>query len=180
MGKKEKEAYNALMAAIRNMQNPASNPAQNALTQEALAAADFFKKGDFTTLPKGYIFDFEDPVKQQEAYKKAINVGNEGVFALGAGTGGGDGAARAVDTQSKYLSDKFGRDTAQNYQNNISNAGMKTREMLAQSAGANSQNQSAVIGALSSLYGTVPKGTSWLGGLLGMAGSLGSAAIGKW
>ena len=67
MGRKEKEIYSSLLAAIKNMQNPASNPAQNALTNEALAAADVIKKGDFTHLPKGMFFDFDSPVEQRDS-----------------------------------------------------------------------------------------------------------------
>lgn len=177
MGKKEKEIYSSLLAAIKNMQNPAANPAQNALTTEALAAADFFKKGDFTSLPKGMIFDFDNPVQQRENYLKTMNAGNEGTFALGAGTGGGDGAARSADTQGKYLNDKFARDAAANYQDNVREASGRAQNMLTQAAGSTQQNQSSIVGALQNLYGAVPKGNSWLGGLLSMGGAIGSAAL---
>lgn len=154
--------YEKLLAAITSMQNPASNPAQNALTNEALAGADYFKKGDFSTLPKGMSFDFEMPGQEIDRYKKFKNVGKEGTFALG--DTGGMGAA--FKTQSGYMDDKFARDASQNYQDNIRGASGNVRNMLMQAAGAKSGNDSQIISALQGLYGSIPKGKSlmdWIG-----------------
>ena len=177
MGKKSKQIYNELLAQIRKMNDPAANPAQQMLTNEALGAANWLKAGDFSQLPKGMFFDFEGPAEQLKRYNAAANVSKDGTFALGQDSGGM--AGRAMDTQSKYLGDKFARDVAQNYQNNIANVRTNAMGALQQSAGATSQNQSAVVGALSNLYQSMPKGNSWLGGLLSMGGSLGAAALNK-
>lgn len=174
MGKKQDAIYQQLLAAITALQKPESNPAQNALTQEALSSADYFKKGDFSSMPKGMVFDFKAPQEQMKQYQNLTNVGNEGTFALGAD--GGDSQKIAKN----YLNDKFARDASQNYQDNISGAANKTKDMLAQAAGAKGQTDNSVISALSSLYQNMPKSNGWLGGLLSMGGALGSAALTKW
>jgi len=181
MGKKQDAIYSQLLAAITKLQNPENNKAQNFLTTEAMAGAEFLKKGDFSQLPKGMFFDFKMPAEMMNAYKKAINVNQGGTFAL-AGGGGGDmgGRTKAQSLQSKYLSDKFARDSAQNYQDNIANAAGNIRGSLAQAAGATTQNQMGVIGALQGLYGSPALNKPGIGGqLLGMAGSLGGAALGS-
>ena len=81
--KQQKRAFAALEAAVAKLSQPENNPAQNALTQEALAGADYLKKGDFSSLPKGQYFNFEMPAAQLEKYRNLTNVGNEGTFALG-------------------------------------------------------------------------------------------------
>jgi len=181
MGKRQDQIYSQLLAAITKLQNPENNKAQNFLTTEAMAGAEFLKKGDFSQLPKGMFFDFKMPAEMMNAYKKAINVNQGGTFAL-AGGGGGDmgGRTKAQSLQSKYLSDKFARDSAQNYQDNIANAAGNIRGSLAQAAGATTQNQMGVIGALQGLYGSPALNKPGIGGqLLGMAGSLGGAALGS-
>lgn len=168
------------MAEIRNLRNPANNPAQNLLTQDALAAGEQLRKGDFTNLQKGIYLDFDNPAQEREQYQKLANVGREGTFALGGGTGGGEGAARSLDTQAKYLADRFSRDASANFQDNVRSAAARVRDALGQSSGYQQNNQQSIISALSNLYGSLPKGNGFLGGLLGMVGGLGSAAITKW
>lgn len=179
MGTRQNQIYSQLLAAITKLQNPESNQAQNFLTQEAMAGANFLKKGDFSQLPKGMFLDFKMPAEMVNAYKRAINVNQGGTFALAGGAGGDmGGRTNAQALQSKYLSDKFARDSAQNYQDNISNAAGNIRGALAQSAGATAQNQMGVIGALQGLYGSPALNKPGIGGqLLGMAGALGGGAL---
>ncbi|HXG82647.1 MAG TPA: hypothetical protein VNI84_01345 [Pyrinomonadaceae bacterium] len=176
MGKKKDRLYTQLLAAITKMQNPESNPAQNYLTQESMAGAEFLKKGDFAQLPKGMFFDFQMPGEQLKQYKNLKDVGSEGTFALGADGGG------AHENAKNYLTDKFARDAAQNYQTNISGAASNIRGGLGQAAGAKGATDANVIGALQGLYSSMPKGgglMSVLGPLMGMGGQLGAAAITK-
>lgn len=185
MGNKQQEAqtqalYNQLLAQITALQNPKSNPAQDYLSNQALAGADFLQKGEFSTLPKGMFFDFKMPAAQLDQYKKFANVNQGGTFALSNGDNTGRSAASGV--QSKYLSDKFARDASQNYQDNITNASGNIQNALAQSAGASSQNSSAIINALGGMYNTLvnkPKSPSIWGGILSAAGQIGAAAIPK-
>lgn len=162
-----------LQAAISQMQNPASNPAQQFLTQQALDGANYFQKGEFSTLPKGMFFDFQMPQQDIEKYKKLTNVNQGGTFALANNSAGGRGAAQAL--QGKYLGDRFARDTQQNYQDNISRASGNVRQGLAQSASATSQNQGQVVSALANMYGQMAnqpqKGSKW-GSVLGAIGRI--------
>lgn len=174
MGKKQNAVYAEMMALLKKMQNPEENKAQNFLTTEALAGADWLKKGDFSQLPKGMFFDFQMPAEQMRQYEKASNVGRTGTFALG--DHGGMGAA--VKTQSQFLGDKFARDAAQNYQNNVRGVGDKVQNSLIQASGAKSQNDSAVITALQNLYGSPALNKPGVGGaLIGAIGGIGGGLM---
>lgn len=116
-----------------------ANPAQNALTNNALAGNDWLQAGDYSSKPKGQFFDFQMPQQQLEQYKKLANVGQGGTFALGANGMGGRSAATAQ--QGQFLQDRFARDASQNYQNNIANMGNNIQNALQQSSGANLQSQ---------------------------------------
>lgn len=177
MGKKEERALQEqlaqLQAAIAKLSNPASNPAQNFLTQQALDGANYFNKGEFSTLPKGMYFDFKTPQEDVEKYKKLTNVNQGGTFALAGNSAGGRGAAQAL--QGSYLKDRFARDTQQNYQDNISNAAKNVQGGLAQAAGHQSQNNAQVVSALSSMYSSLanqPKKPSAWGSVLGAIGRI--------
>lgn len=175
----------ALMAALAQMQaqitkmgEPSNNPAQQYLTNEALAGADWLKKGDYSQLPKGMFFDFKGPVEQNTQYKKALNVNQGGTFALGDGAGAG----QAMGIQKQYLSDKFARDASQNYQDNVSNAATNVRGGLASAAGAKSNNDQAVMSALqgmTGILGSIPQKQPWYSGLMGAVGNIGGALINK-
>ncbi len=174
MSKEEKALYSQLTAAIANMQNPKSNPAQDYLTNQALAGANFLQGNDYGTLPKGMFFNFDTPAKSIDQYKKYSNVGQGGTFALADNAGRG----QAQQLQGKYLQDKFARDASDNFQNNISNAAGQIQGALGQSSGASSENQINSINALSSLFNSPKlKKTEIWGSLLGLGGQLGSAAF---
>lgn len=179
MGKKQTAIYNQLLAAINKLQNPASNPAQQYLTNEALAGADWLKKGEFSSLPKGMFFDFKAPAQNIKDYNKYANVSTDGTYALGGGDGTG-GRTNAQGLQSKYLADKFARDASQNYQDNISNAAGNIRSALGGAANANAQNSQQVISALGGLFGSpaLNRQSGW-GGVLGILGGLGSSALNR-
>lgn len=164
-----------MMAMIKSMQNPASNPAQNFLTNEAIGAANFMKGGEFgKALPKGMFFNFQQPAEQVKEYEKLANVGKTGTFALGDGGGMG----KAMSTQSQFLGDKFARDASQNYQNNIQGAAGQIQNSLGQAAGAKSQNDQAVFSAMQGLGGMpfMNKPSGW-GAALGAIGGLGGGAL---
>lgn len=163
-----------MQTQIAKMSDPASNPAQQYLTNEALAGAEWFKKGDFREKPKGMFFDFKMPSEQNDQYKKFANVNQGGTFALGDNSGSG----QAMGIQKQYLGDKFARDASQNYQDNVANAGQNVRGGLGAAAGAKSQNDSAVMSALqgmTGILGQMPQKEPWwksvLGGVMGIASS---------
>lgn len=183
MGKKTermlRDAIAQMQAQIAQMQRPESNPAQQYLTNQALEGAEWMKKGDYSQLPKGMFFDFKTPVEETDRYKKLVNINQGGTFALGDGAGAG----KAMKIQNQYLTDKFARDASQNYQDNVSNAGMKIRGGLEQAAGAKSGQDAAVISALQGLtssLSSMPQKTPWWQTLLGQSGSIVGSILSKW
>lgn len=181
MGNKKQDAiYNQLLAAITNMQNPRNNEAQNYLTSSAIEGANFLKNGEYSQLPKGMFFNFQNPTEQLDQYKKFANVNQGGTFALAGGGADQTGRTNATRLQSKYLSDKFARDASQNYQNNVTNAAGQIQGALGQAAGAKGQTDANVINALSGLLGSqyLNKPSGW-GAVLGTIGSIGSSILGN-
>lgn len=181
MGKKQEQLLqqqiNAMNALIAKMQEPSNNPAQQALTNEALTGAEWLKKGDYSQKPTGMFFDFKDPVQQNEQYKKFANVSQSGTFALS--DGGGRGEAQSL--QNKFLQDKFARDASQNYQDNVSNSASTIRSALGGVADAKNGLDSRVLTAMQGLTGTIanmPQKTPWWQTLLGSAGSIAGAVAG--
>lgn len=181
MGKKEDQAQLAalqaqLMAAINNLTNPKSNPYQDFLGTQAINAANFYNKGEFSSIPKGMgmFYDFSMPAENVERYKKMTNVGQGGTFNLA--STGNTGRTNAQGMASKYLNDRFARDASQNYQDNVRNAGTRIQSALGQASGASSQMQLGAIDAMNSMYGSLnqrlgQKGGG-IGGLLGGIGSI--------
>lgn len=182
MGKKRDQyldmAIRMMQEQINAMKNPKSNPAQEALTNEALTGYEWLKRGDYAQKPTGMFFDFKNPVEQAEQYKKFANVNQGGTFALGDNAGKG----QAQGLQSKYLSDKFARDASQNYQDNISNSAGNIRSALAGAAGQAGDQQAQIasaIGGFGKLVASMPQKTPWWQSLLsgvvgGASGGLGT------
>jgi len=157
MSKEGRAIFAKLTAALDKQANPAENPAQQFLTNQALAGADFINKGDFRTLPKGQYFNFEMPEEQLKQYKEAVNVGNEGSFALG----DNEGAGKSMELSKQYLIDKFARDSSLNFQNNIAQANENVNQGLQQASGYQTNQNSAVISALQGAMQVAPKGFRW-------------------
>jgi len=197
MSKQTDQIYAQLLPAIQKLQqipqwHPGDNPAQDALTSNALAGNDWLQKGDYSQLPKGQFFNFQMPQEQMDEYKRLTNVNQGGTFALAANNRG-SGATAATDLQNKYLQDKFARDASQNYQNNIANASNNIQGALQQSSGANlqtqgldlqgqglyNQTQSGGVDALNNLYKTQLNKPNLWGDVIKAGGALGAAAITK-
>lgn len=186
VSKKQDAIYNSLLAAIANMNKPPpENKAQNYLTDQAVAGAEFLKKGEFNQMPKGMFFNFDTPVQQLDTYKKLSNVNQGGTFALANGGADVGGRSNATQLQGKYLTDKFARDASQNYQNNITNAAGNIQGALNQASnaqfGANGQlmsNNANVASAYGNLLGSnyLNKPSIW-SSVLGAVGQIGSSAI---
>ena len=178
MSKDEKAVFAQFQAAIANLSNPKSNPGQTALTDSALAGYNWLQGGNYTQLPKGMFFNFEQPDQQLEQYKKLANVGQGGTFALANGGSDDPGRSAATAMQGQYLQDRFARDASQNYQNNVSTAGMNIQNALGQAAGAQAGVNSQVVNAYQNLLGSpaLHHPSIW-GSVLGALGSIGSAAI---
>lgn len=196
MSQEQKDIFAAFKNQLAKQQAVApwtqkANPAQDALTSNALAGNDYFQKGDYSSMPKGMFFNFQQPAEALDQYKKYANVGQGGTYALAQGNSGGRTAATAQ--QGQFLQDRFARDASQNYQNNIANAASNVQNALGQSSGANLQSQSldlqgqqvnnnqgqALLGTLGSLANSYINKPGLWGSILGLGGQLGAAAINK-
>ncbi len=169
--KEQKALFKQMTELIKQMSNPASNPSQQWLSNEALSAANTLKTGEYSKqLPKGMYLNFQDPAERNAQYKKLANVNQGGTFALANnGNAGERTAAQAL--QGKYLSDRFARDSSQQYQNDISNAWNNVRSGLGQASGYQVNNQGAVMNALQGAYQNAPQKTNWFSSILPLAGS---------
>lgn len=192
MGKETKQLYQTMIKLLNQQMNqpkPENKPLDY-LTQQAIQGADLLKSRDYRDLSKNgnMFFDFQLPAEQQKARAMAYNANQTGTFALG--SGGNSGATKAFGLQDKFLKDKFARDTAQNFQDNIQQAGANIRGGLATAAGgtadANAQEiarQQAILGSFTDLYkfkkSTNQAATTGL--MSGIIGGVGSALAGvKW
>lgn len=190
MGRQTKALYNQLIGMINKMQStpaPVNEP-QKFLTDKAMESARLLETGDFRTLPKNLFFNFQRPAEQMRQRQLLTNASQTGTFGL-ADNGG---ASRATALQGEYLKDKFARDSSESFQNNIANASQNVYSALGQSSNAEAQRlafendrQMAIMGALNNLYQFKKQSNqaggfgSILGGILGAAGQMGSAAITK-
>ena len=166
-----------MQAQITKMQEPAANPTQTFLTNQALSGAEYLNKGDYSAMPKGMFFDFKNPVEQNQQYKKLINVNQGGTFALADNGGRG----QATGLQKQYLSDKFARDASQNYQDNIQTASEKIRGALGQASEYKTGLDQRVVSAyqgLTNILGNMPKETKWWEKIIGPAASIGGSLLG--
>lgn len=175
MSQEQKDIYSAFKDQLAKQQaitpwSQKANPAQDALTSSALAGNDWLQKGDYSQLPKGMFFNFQQPAEALDQYKKYANVGQGGTFALAQGNPGGRSAATGL--QGQFLQDRFARDASQNYQNNIANAGSQIQSALGQSSGANLQSQALDLQG-QQVNNNLSQGT------LGMLGSLSNSYINK-
>lgn len=176
---KRMEAMIAQMQAqISKMSEPKNNPALDFLTNEALSGAEYLKKGDYSQMPKGMFFDYKNPVEQNQQYKKAINVNQGGTFAL-ADNGG---AGNAMGLQKQFLSDKFARDSAQNYQDNISNSAGSIRSALGGVASGKGEQDTRIMSAmqgLTGILGAMPEKKKWWESIIGPAAGIAGSLITK-
>jgi hypothetical protein len=190
IGKKTKALYEELLKQIRAMQaapKPENKPL-DLMTQQAMEAAELLKSRDYNNLNKNgnMLLNFEMPAEQQRKRFLTTNAAKGGTFSLADNSG----ATGATKIAGQYMQDRFARDTAQNFQDNIQRAGDTTRATLATAAGgvmdANSleqQKRLAAMNALGSLYHTqksVNSSNNPLGAILGGAATVGASAITKW
>lgn len=188
IGKQTKALYNQLIGLINQQINkPAQvNEPQKFLTDKAMQAAKDMETNDFSTMPKNMFFNFQRPAEQKKQYEMLANASQTGTFGL-ADNGG---ASKSTQIQTGYMKDKFARDAAQNFQDNIGAGAASVQNALGQASGAEMQRigmddnrMNGIISQLSNLYQFKKQANSqggMLGGILGMAGQLGSAAITKW
>jgi hypothetical protein len=182
MGKETKQLYQTVIKLLNQQmsQKPPENKPLDYITQQSIAGADLLKSRDYRNLGKdgNMFFDFQLPAEQQKARAMAYNANQTGTFGLADNAGQGSAAQLA----SQYLKDKFARDTSQNFQDNIQQAGANIRGGLATAAGgvagANAQEiarQQAILGQFADLY-KFKKGTNQAASSGILSGIIGGAA----
>ena len=170
---------------MKNKPAPVNAP-ESYLVNQAMKSAKDMETGDFRTLPKNMFFNFSRPAEEMKQYQMLTNAGATGTFGLA----DSNGQTKATALQGEYMKDKFARDSAQGFQQNVSNAADNVQNALAgasgmeaQRIGFENQREMGIMNALSNLYQTQKSVNSqggigsMMGGILGAAGSLGSAAI---
>lgn len=170
MSKKQKPDPNkeqaTSLAAVRQ-----PSVGESALTSEATGLMDWIKKGDYTTRPKNLFFNYADPAARARKRELMMNARPQGIAALG--YGGANPNLLALNRQN--LQDEFERDSAAQYESDVSQAGIRAAGMLGDVAGFENQREGLALGATSGAYNTQLNKPSWWQSLLGF-GRAGVAA----
>lgn len=155
------------LAAVRQ---PSAGEA--ALTGEATGLLDWIKKGDYSERPKNLFFNYADPAARQRQRELQTNAAPQGIAALGAG--GANANLLALNKQN--LNDEWARDTAGQYESDVSQAGIRASGMLGDVAGLENSRELGTLGATTSSYNQNLNKPKWWQVLLQQAGAAGNAA----
>ncbi len=121
-----------------------------ALTSDATSLMDAIHSGDYTTRPKNVFFNFSDPAQRNEQRRMQLNAGAQGVSALGAP----DVNLLAMNNQN--LNDEWARDTAGQYEQDWSNAGVRAAGELGDVAGLSNARNLGALSSTTSMYNNRP------------------------
>lgn len=157
---------------------PKISPAQQRLDEESMKGSDWLKSRDFRDMKNsGMFFNFDQPADQNRRRTTITNAAQGGTFGL-ADTNGETGATQL---QSKYLADKFARDDAQNFQNNVAQGAQGVIGGLTQSSNAAAaqdardlQGRESVLSTLGNVYNNQKSGFNW-GSLIGLGATVAGA-----
>lgn len=155
------------LAAVRQ---PSAGEA--ALTSEATGLMDWIHKGDYTQRPKNLFFNYSDPAERNRKRELMMNSGPQGTAALGMGATNPN--LLAMNRQN--LNDEWARDTAGQYEHDVSQAGMRASGMLGDVAGLENQREMGALAATSGAYNTQLNKPKWWEILLGQAAQGAQAA----
>lgn len=103
--------YDAQLAALNTPDPLTQNLRSQA--QNVLSAAE---SGDYRQAPKGIFFDFVDPAMRKRQRDLSMNVGAQGISAIGTPN------STLLSLSRQNLDDEFDRDQAANYQQNWKSA----------------------------------------------------------
>lgn len=164
MSKKQKPDPNKEQAAsIAAVRSPGVG--ESALTSEATGLMDWIKKGDYTARPKNLFFNYADPSARARKRELMMNAGPQGIAAIG--MGGANPNLLALNRQN--LQDEFERDSAAQYESDVSQAGIRASGILGDVAGLENQREGLALGATTSSFNTNLQKPSWWQVLLGQA-----------
>lgn len=143
---------------------------ESALTSEATGLMDAIHSGDYTKRPKNVFFNFADPAQRDNARRMQMNAGGQGVYGLGSP----DVNLLAMEKQN--LDDQWARDTAGQYEQDWSQAGVRAAGALGDVAGMENSRKLARLGATTGAYNAQVNKPSWWQILLQQAGQGAQAA----
>ena len=134
MGKKEERALIALLQQ-QNAQAQARfdqalaqaqqvDPYTKLISDQAIDIANWAKGGDFRSAPKGVFWDLVDPAINKRQRELAMNTKAQGVAAFGSPN------TTLLNLNKQNLDDEFSRDSAMNYQNQVSNTVNSARGII--------------------------------------------------
>lgn len=158
-------------ASIAAVRQPSAGEA--ALTSEATGLMDWIKKGDYTSRPKNLFFNAMDPAERQRKRELMMNAGPQGVAALGQGAN-----PNLLALNRQNLQDEWARDTAGQYEQDVSQAGIRASGMLGDVAGLENSRELGTLGATTSNYNTKMNQVPWWKILLGQAAAGAQVAAG--
>lgn len=171
MGKKQKVnpdvEQTKSLAAIRE---PSAGEA--ALTSEATGLTDWIKKGDYTQRPKNLFFNFADPAQRQRQREMEMNSGAQGTSALGAPS------ANLLALDKQNLNDEWARDTAGQYESDVSQGGIRAAGELGDVAQLSNARNLGALGSTTSMWNTRDARPRWWEVLMQGAKQGASAAAG--
>lgn len=158
----------ASLAAVRQ---PSAGEA--ALTSEATGLMDWIHKGDYTTRPKNLFFNYADPAARARKRELMMNSAPQGTAALGMGATNPN--LLAMNRQN--LNDEWARDEAGQYEQDVSQAGLRATGILGDVAGLENQREGAALGSTTSMWNTRDARPRWWETLLNGARQGASAAM---
>lgn len=154
MGKKQKVDPDKEQAkSLATVREPSVGEA--ALTSEATGLLDYIHKGDYRNRPKNLFFNYADPAERQRTREMQMNAGSQGVSALGAPSAN----LLALDRQN--LNDEFARDTAGQYESDISQAGIRAAGELGDVAQLSNARNLGALGSTTSMWNTRDSRPRW-------------------
>lgn len=145
-----KQQQTQSLAAVR-----APSAGEAALTSEATGLMDWIHKGDYTTRPKNVFFNFADPAQRDAARRAQMNSGAQGIQALGAPN------VNLLAMEKQNLDDQWARDTAGQYEQDVSQAGTRAAGELGDVASLENARELGTLGATTSSYNIDQQKIPW-------------------
>lgn len=130
--------------ALTAVQQP--DPATKALTDQAMSANSWLQAGDYRSAPKGVFFNLVDPALRQQQRQMSMNAGSQGIAALGSDQ------STLLKMNQQNIADEFDRDTAANYQAQVSGLADKTAATLGGLGSAETNKRLSVLSNLGGMY----------------------------
>lgn len=163
-----------LMQQIQQMNQPSES--ERMLQSRAANTMNWLDSRDYRNLPTGTFIDFSTPAENMKRYETLMNASQNGTNAIGS-----DGGA-AGKLQQKFMQDRFARDDAANFQQNVQRMAGEATNVLGSTAGMEMQRRMGAMNAVGGAYGQLasqPRQSLW-GSILGAGATIGAAAIKKW